>query len=158
MSDAFTVIPSPGSCSFSYQYSLLHTVRTSLWGFPPPLPPIIRIKVQNISQQWCHSTTQPSCLPLVNNMPGLGSVCIMYITDVWAGFYLQIAKTFKIPFAFFVIILCSLLKHMQTLKMKSTEFYLIYVECTRFNSWQKQRYCSFPICMHLLWGPLTCFS
>lgn len=30
--------------------------------FSPPL--IIRIKWQHIYQQWCHSTTQPSCLPL----------------------------------------------------------------------------------------------
>jgi hypothetical protein len=127
------IFPSPGTLSFSYHYSLLHITLTSLWGFFLR-PLIIRIKRQNISQQWCHSITQPSCLSLVSNTPRLGSVWITYMTVIWAGFYLQSAQTFKIPFLFFVLILCSLLIDMQTMKMKSTEFYLTSFNCdTRYQ-------------------------
>jgi hypothetical protein len=102
-------------------------VLTFLWRFffTPPL--IIRIKWQNISQQWCHSKTQPSCL------------LVQYVSYTWLPSELDF--TYKFPrflknsfCIFFLIILCSLLIYMQTMKMKSTEFYLIFFKCgTRYQ-------------------------
>lgn len=63
-------------------------------------PLVTKIKWQDVSQQWCNSTKEPSGLQLIDNMPGLGSLHMMYMSAVWIGCYIQISQKFQLPLIF----------------------------------------------------------